>query len=112
MDPGAWLSRLRHDLVKHLLWPARDRAEMGGSPAPGELVPRLIDSEGRPVEAGVLWAGLRADAPAGLSLDAFDAALGRALASARAGDVAGVLAFEAEVEALARLVRSLKKGGG
>jgi hypothetical protein len=110
MDASSWLSRLRHDLVKHLLWPARDRAEMGGAPAPGELVPRLIDAEGRAVEAAALWAGLRADAPAGLSLEAFDAALGRALAAAGAGDVAGVLAFEADVEALARLVRSLDQG--
>jgi hypothetical protein len=110
MDASSWLSRLRHDLVKHLLWPARDRAEMGGAPAPGELVPRLIDAEGRAVEAAALWAGLRADAPAGLWLEAFDAALGRALAAAGAGDVAGVLAFEADVEALARLVRSLDQG--
>ena len=111
MDASAWLSRLRHDLLKHLLWPARDRAEMGGSPAPGELVPRLIDGEGHPIEASALWAALRADAPAGLALDAFDAALGRALGAARAGDVAGVLAFDAEIEALARLVRSLDGAG-
>src|SRR4051812_43802004 len=111
MDAASWLSRLRHDLVKHLLWPARDRAEMGGSPAAGELIPRLIDGEGRPVEASVLWAELRADAPPGLSVEAFDAALGRALAAARAGDVQGVLAFEAQVDALARLVQSLKGGG-
>jgi hypothetical protein len=108
-DSASWLARLRHDLVKHLLWPARDRAEMGGSPAPGELVPRLIDGEGRPVEATALWAELRAEAPAGLSVEAFDAALGRALAAGRAGDVQGVLAFEAEVDALARLVRSLDR---
>jgi hypothetical protein len=109
MDAAAWLARLRHDLVKHLLWPARDRAELGGAPAPGELVPRLIDGEGRPVEAPALWADLRAVAPAGLSLDAFDAALSRALAAGRAGDVAGVLALEADVEGLARLVRSLEE---
>jgi hypothetical protein len=108
MDASSWLSRLRHDLVKHLLWPARDRAEMGGAPGSGELVPRLIDGEGRPIEAAALWSALRADAPPGLALEAFDAALGRTLAAARAGDVAGVLAFEADVEALARLVRSLK----
>ena len=110
MDAAPWLARLRHDLVKRLLWPARDRREMGGAPAPGELVPSLIDAEGRPVDAAALWQSLRADAPAGLPLDAFEAGLGRALAAARAGDVAGVLAFEADVDALERLVRSLEEG--
>src|SRR5262245_53834303 len=105
VTPSDWLSRLRHDLLKPLLWPARDRREMGGNPAPRELVPAVIDGEGRPIAAAALWAALRADAPPGLALEAFDAALGRALAAADAGDVAGVLALEAEIDALARLVR-------
>jgi hypothetical protein len=112
MDAAAWLARLRHDLVKRLLWPARDRQEMGGVPAPRELLPSLIDAEGRPTDAAALWQSLRADAPAALARDALDgfaAALARALAAAGAGDVAGVLAFEADVEALARLVRSLEE---
>jgi hypothetical protein len=96
--------------VKHLLWPARDRREIGGVPAAGELVARLIDGEGRPVTAAALWAELRAAAPSGLDLAAFDAALARALDAAAAGDVSGVLALEADVEALARLVRSLDQG--
>ncbi len=107
---AAWLARLRHDLVKRLLWPARDRSEMGGAPAPGELVPSLIDGEGRPVTAEALWRAMRADAPDDLpaaALDAYAAALARALAAAAAGDVARTLAFEADVEALAALVRSL-----
>jgi hypothetical protein len=111
MDAASWLARLHHDLVKRLLWPARDRSEMGGAPAPGELVPSLIDGEGAPITAAALWAALRAGAPAGLdgaALETFGAALARALAAAEAGDVAGVLAFEADVEALARLVRSLE----
>ncbi len=111
MDAASWLARLRHDLVKRLLWPARDRREVGGAPAPGELVPSLIDGEGRPTTAAALWEALRAEAPAGLdgaALETFGAALARALAAATAGDVAGVLAFEADVEALARLVRSLE----
>jgi hypothetical protein len=104
VTPAAWLARLRHDLVKRLLWPARDRSEMGGAAAPGELVPSLIDGEGRPVTAEALWRAMRADAPAlpAAALDAFEAALGRALAAAAAGDVARVLAFEADVEALVR----------
>jgi hypothetical protein len=111
MDSLAWLARVRHDLVKHLLWPARDRRDVGGAPAPGELVPSLIDAEGRPIGGPALWAALRADAPAALdaaALDAFGAALVRALAAAAAGDVAGVLAFEADAAALERLVRSLE----
>src|SRR5262245_57739002 len=108
MTPTAWLARLRHDLLKHLLWPARDRQEMGGAPARGELRPSFIDAEGRPTAAADLWRALRAEAPRGLALEAFDAALGRALAAAEAGDVAGVLALEPEVEALARLVRNLE----
>jgi hypothetical protein len=109
MDAAPWLARVRHDLVKRLLWPARDRLEMGGAPAPGELVPSLIDGEGRPVAAAALWQSLRADAPPRLPLAAFEAALARALAAAGAGDLAGVLAFQADVEALEGLVRSLAR---
>jgi len=111
-DIDAWLARLRHDLVKRLVWPARDRRDAGGAPAPGELVPRLIDDEGRPATAAALWAALAADAPAGLDLDAFAAALTRAGAAAAAGDVAGVLALEPAFDDLAaaarRLARSLE----
>jgi hypothetical protein len=107
-----WFATLRHDLVKRLLWPARDRRDMGGAPGPGELLPSLIDGDGRPTTAAALWRTFRAGAPAELArasaaLDDFEAALARALAAAEAGDVAGVLAFEADVEALARLARSL-----
>ena len=112
MSPAAWLARLRHDLVKHLLWPARDRRDLGGAPASGELVPQLIDAEGNPIAAAALWRELRAEAPleAG-ALDGFEAALTRALAAAAAGDVTGVLALEPDVEALAQLVRSLDGEG-
>jgi len=106
-----WLARLRHDLVKRLLWPARDRRDVGGAPAAGELVASLIDGEGRPVTAAALWQSLRADAPPGLTpaaLDGFAAALARAVAAAEAGDVEGVLALEADVAALERLVRTLE----
>jgi hypothetical protein len=116
MGAVAWLARLRHDVVKRVLWPARDRRDLGGAPAPGELVPSLIDGEGRPISASALWSELRAAAPAAVAsktreLDAFAAALGRAVAAATAGDVTGVLALEADVETLERLVRSLDGGG-
>jgi hypothetical protein len=103
-----WLARVRHDLVKRLLWPARDRLDVGGAPAPGELEPSLIDAEGRPISAEALWSALRVDAPAGVSLDAFEAALAAALVAARAGDAAGVVALEPAFDELARLVRSLE----
>ena len=111
MDAATWLATLRHDLVKRLLWPARDRLDLGGAPAPGELLPSLLDGHGRPTTAAALWRTLRAGAPAELAratagLDAFEAALARALAAAESGDVAGVLAVEADFEALARLARS------
>jgi hypothetical protein len=110
MTPSAWLARVHHDLVKRLLWPARDRHELGGKPAPGELVPQLVDAEGAPIGAAALWATLRADAPPALALAGFDPALARALAAAQAGDVAGVLALEVHVDALARDVRALARG--
>src|SRR5215831_15709525 len=94
----AWLARLRHDLVKRLVWPARDRRDAGGAPAPGELLAALVDDEGRPAGALEIWGVLAA------------AALPRALAAARAGDVAGVLELEPAFDRLAALARSLDGG--
>ena len=111
MDAREWLARLRHDLVKRLVWPARDRRDLGGAPAPGELSAALVDEEGRPTTARELWAALAADAPSALDTAAFAAALTRALDAARAGDVAGVLALEAAFDHLAALARSLDEGG-
>jgi hypothetical protein len=105
-----WLTRLQHDLVKRLLWPARDRRDLGGAPAAGELVAPLIDEEGAPTTAGALWAALRAELTAetrstdGAAVARFGEALEGALAAAEAGDVAGVLALES---AFAELARSL-----
>jgi hypothetical protein len=107
-DIDAWLARVRHDLVKRLVWPARDRRDAGGSPAPGELVPRLIDDEGRPATAATLWSALAADAP-GLDANAFAAALARAGAAAAAGDVDGVLALEPAFDELAARARQLAR---
>jgi hypothetical protein len=111
MDPAPWLARLRHDLIKRLLWPARDRRDLGGAPEPGELVPRLIDDEGRPITAGALWAALAAEAPPGLELARFGRALAAAAAAAAAGDVGGVLALEPELEALELKVKGLEGKG-
>jgi len=108
-SPAAdWLARVRHDLVKRLVWPARDRRDLGGAAAPGELAPRLVDEEGRPTTVAAAWAGLAAEAPSGLDLRAFEAALACAAAAAAADDVDGVLALEPAFDALAALARSLE----
>ena len=108
VSAGEWLARLRHDLVKRLVWPARDRRDLGGPVRPGELVATLIDDEGAPIPAPVLWAKLRAEAPAtigGAALDGFDSALQAAQKAAAAGDVTGVLALDAAFDQLARIVK-------
>lgn len=104
MQPAEWLARVRHDLVKRLLWPARDRQDMGGKPAVGELSPRLVDGEGRPATPQDVWAELSIDAPAGAALEEFSAALARAVAAAERDDVGGLLELET---AFYRLARSL-----
>ena len=111
MGWNEWLRRLRHDLVKRVLWPARDRKDMGGPVQPGEMVARLVDHEGSPASAEGLWAGLRADAPAPAhaALAAFEVALLAALRAAEKDDVPGVLALEAAFEALAA---NLARGDG
>jgi len=106
MTAAEWLARVRHDLVKRLVWPARDRRDMGGAPRAGELAPDLIDEEGRPISAEALWTALAAEAPAGADLNAFAAAVGRASAAARADDVQGVIALDA---AYADLAHSLNR---
>lgn len=102
MTPQEWLARVRHDLVKRMVWPARDRRDAGGDPAPGELVPALIDDEGRPITAAALWTALAADAPPGVDTATFHTAVAGAAAAAQRGDVQGVIALEAAFAALAR----------
>lgn len=108
-----WLGRVRHDLVKRLVWPARDRRDMGGAPAPGELTPRLIDDEGRPATPDAIWRALTADAPAEAAPDALQA-FARALANvevaAAAGDIGGVIALESAFEALAQALERRSQG--
>ena len=91
-----WLSRLRHDLVKRVLWPARDRKEMGGPVQPGELVARLVDEEGNVASVEEIWAALRADAPWAdhPGLARFEAILFQAAAAAQRDDWQGVVALE------------------
>ena len=80
----SWLSRLRHDLVKRAVWPARDLRDAAREPAPADLLQLrrglfdLRDDDGRVSTATGLWERLRAEAPALLApaaLDAFGAAV-------------------------------------
>lgn len=108
MTETDWLARLRHDLVKRLVWPARDRRDLGGPVRPGELAVSLSDDEGAPIGAPALWAQLRAEAPRSVgpsALDSFEAALHSALRAAATDDVTGVLALEAAFDQLARIVK-------
>jgi hypothetical protein len=102
-----WLARLHHDLVKRLLWPARDRRDIGGQPGPDELLPRLVDDEGAPLMPAALWSALRAEIPDAPSapLDAFGRALEAAVAAAERRDVDGVLALEGAFRALEQALR-------
>jgi hypothetical protein len=106
MENDRWLARVRHDLVKRMVWPARDRRDVGGTPAPGELVAHLVDEEGAPTTAHALWSVLAADGPRGQAsgdaITRFEAALTRAVSAGAAGDVDGVLALEPAFDALAR----------
>lgn len=105
MDTARWLALVRHDLVKRLVWPARDRRDLGGAPAAGELVARLVDDEGQPTSAAALWAVLQAQGPAGPAVIRFQEALARAVAAAAAGETDGVLALEPAFDELARALR-------
>jgi hypothetical protein len=107
---SAWLRRVRHDLVKRLLWPARDRRELGGRVQAGELVPTFVDDEGTPTTAEALWAHLENDAPepSHPAVLAFESALISAVAAAARDDVDGVLALELAFD---ELVRALAKEG-
>jgi hypothetical protein len=104
----AWLARVRHDLVKRMVWPARDRRDLGGPVNTGELVAKLVDDEGQPTAAAELWQALLADAPKGVSGEsagAFALALQTAEAGARADRLEPVLALEMAFDELARQVK-------
>ncbi|MBN2360909.1 MAG: hypothetical protein JXR83_15745 [Deltaproteobacteria bacterium] len=114
-----WLRRVRHDLVKPLVWPARDLADLKRPLRPADrqelisALDRLIDEAGAPVTATELWQQLRAAAPAGVparDLDRFERALLRALAACRDEAPAAVEALLALEPALAALARCGRGG--
>src|SRR3954471_9484088 len=100
MDP--WLRRVRHDLVKRAVWPARDLRECGQMDleALRRGLRELRDDAGAPIDAAALWSRLRSEAP-GVShraLDEFGEAVGAAERAVAADDfrdaLAAVLAIE------------------
>ena len=107
-EAEAWLQRVHHDLVKRLLWPARDRQSLGGPLSPGELVVQLVDDDGRTVDGETLWQALREQAPPALSAPAaqsFGEAVALACAAAGRDDLLGVLALDGAFQVLARNVK-------
>jgi hypothetical protein len=94
------LAKVRHDLIKRLLWVARDCRELGRKPKPGELVATLLDEEGLPIAAYALWDRLREEAPVGLPLAEFGTALSNSIAAAERDDLEGVLSLEGAFETL------------
>ena len=108
-----WLARLRHDLVKRLMWAARDRRDMGGVVRRGELRAALVDDEGRPTTATALWAALVAGAPVPghPALAVFAQEVTQAEAAAARDDLAGVLELQGAFERLARIVNAAGSEG-
>jgi hypothetical protein len=111
----AWLSRLRHDLVKRAVWAARDLRDAARELRPADVAELrrglfdLRDGEGRTVDAAALWERFRADAPEApaAALDAFGAAVveaQRALSAPSASRAAldAVLRIETAFADLAR----------
>ncbi|MBN1606835.1 MAG: hypothetical protein JW940_09380 [Polyangiaceae bacterium] len=89
-----WLHRLHHDLVKRLLWTARDCAETGTNPLPGELVIDLLDEEGHSISPRALYEKLADEVPDGVDLTPFTEAFEASLRAAEANDVPGVLRLQ------------------
>ena len=81
-----WLTRLRHDLVKRAVWPARDLRGSSSEPGAADLLQLrrglldLRDDDGEALTASALWKRFRAEAPAipGAELDAFGDAVAEA----------------------------------
>ena len=112
----AWLKRVKHDLLKRVLWPARDLRDAGVQDV--KALKRgfrdLIDEEGAPIAALPLWERLRAAAPpgTGAACDAFQAALERAeqgLDQPWPAPLQAILALEPAFEELARAVEEQRE---
>lgn len=85
---NAWLAVVKHDLLKHALWCARDLRSLGELAQPPRVediaalrrsLLEVLSSEGDRVTALALWRELRAESSASpAALDAFEAVLAAA----------------------------------
>ena len=104
-----WLQTLRHDLVKRIVWAARDQRDTGAHDLAllQMAVAQLTDPEGRRIDALGLWAILARDAPAPTA--AFERALHEAVAGLQEpwpAPLEKILALEPAFEALRQLVEN------
>jgi hypothetical protein len=104
-----WLQTLRHDLVKRVVWAARDQRESGLHDLAllQMAVAQLTDPEGQRTDALGLWEILKRDAP--VPTDGFERALHAAVAGLQEpwpAPLEKILALEPAFEALARLLES------
>ena len=110
-----WLKRLRHDLVKRAVWPARDLRSLEGTPSAADVLAlrrglyALEDEEGRETTAFALWELMRSDAPRNTpELEQFSRAIAEAHAAVDAlpanfgAAISALLRIEERFEALAR----------
>jgi len=107
-----WLQRLRHDLLKRAVWPARDLAELleSGRPASPRDLQALRDGlfglradDGSACDARALFARLRESAPAELpaaGLERFAAGLDEAMGAVSADSLPAALGAVLRLEAL------------
>jgi hypothetical protein len=106
-----WLAALRHDLVKRVLWPARDLRDTGGRDVAAlrRGLFELVDAGGAPVTAEALFARMRPDSPcAAAACDAFAATLQRAVAALDEPwphPLHAALALDSAFDALARSLK-------
>jgi hypothetical protein len=106
VDP--WLARLRHDLLKPVLWRARDLDASGQRPGHDDLAAfrrallEVADENGKPTTACSWWRERRRQAPAtlpGSALDAFEMALAAAEDAMSEQDAPAALAAIRRLEA-------------
>ena len=103
-----WLRALRHDLVKRVVWAARDLRDSGEQDVAAlrRGLMELTDAEGEPVSAEELFARMRPTSPCTReACDAFASALQAAVQSMDSrwpAPLSAVLALEDAFSALAR----------
>lgn len=100
-----WLQTLRHDLVKRVVWAARDQRDSGLHDLAllKMAVAQLTDPEGQRIDALALWEILKREAPG--PTDGFERALRAAVAGLQEpwpAPLEKILALEPAFDALAR----------